>query len=30
MLPHEVSPFTSVLLLLRPVFKQAYRRLRIT
>lgn len=30
LLPHGVSPFASVLLLLRPVFKRAYRRLRIT
>ena len=30
LLPHGVSPFSSVLLLLRPVFKRAYRRFRIT
>lgn len=30
LLPHGVSPFASVLLLLRPVFKRAYRRFRIT
>ena len=30
LLPHGVSPFAGVLLLLRPVFKRAYRRFRIT
>ena len=30
LLPHGFSPFASVLLPLRPVFKRAYRRLRMT
>jgi len=30
LLPHGVSPFASVLLLLRLVFKRAYRSLRMT